>query len=149
MRSKLMSNNFDFTQSFMNSENFMKNMKGMPSIDFSSFSNMLKNNADAFTEANRMASESMQSILKRGSESLQKNANEMFNSMKEAITAGDIEQVALCQQKYLKSTLENNLDNTKEMLDMTSKSAMEMIDVVGKNMSENMNKTYVKPKKQL
>lgn len=144
-----MSNNqFDFTQQFMNPENFMKNMKGMPSIDFGSFSNMLKNNADAITEANKMASESMQSILKRGSESLQKNATEMFNSMKDAVAAGDMEQMAHCQQKYLKSTLENNLDNTKEMLDMTSKSAMEILDVVGKNMSENMNKTYVKPKKQ-
>jgi phasin family protein len=141
-------NQFDFAQQFMNPENFMKGMKGMPTIDFSSFSNMLKNNADAITEANKMASESMQSILKRGSESLQQNATEMFNSMKEAVAAGDMEQMAHCQQKYLKSTLENNLDNTKEMLDMTSKSAMEILDVVGKNMTENMNKVYAKSKKQ-
>jgi phasin family protein len=133
----------------MNPENFTKNFKAIPAMDFSSFSNMLKNNATVISEANKMASESLQSIFKRGTESIQNNATEMFNSMKEATSCGDPDQLANCQHKYLKASLENCLDNTKEMLDITSKSAMEIIDVLGKNVTENMNKNYVKPKKPL
>ncbi|NRB10974.1 MAG: phasin family protein [Rickettsiaceae bacterium] len=136
-------NQFDFMQ-FMNQEALLKSMQGMPAFDFSSFANIVKSNAEAITSTNQMASESMQSILKRGADSLQKNATEMFNSMKDATSAGDVEQMSSCQQKYLKSTIENNINNTKEILDMTSKSTREVLDVFGKSMSENLSKSFKK-----
>ncbi len=142
-------NQFDFTQfmnqdamQFMNQDAMLKSMEGMPNLDFSSFTNMVKNNAEAITSTNQMASESIQSILKRGADSLQKNATEMFNSMKDATSAGDVEQMSSCQQKYLKSMIENNINNTKEILDMTSKSTREVLDVFGKSMNENLNKAF-------
>ena len=119
-----MNNNpFEYMQSFMNYDNFTKNMQ---STDFSSFSNMIKNTTEAINSTNQMVSESLQSIFKRGSDSLQKNTTEMYNTMKDAISAGDVAQISACQKKYLQSTVDNNVNNTKEILDMSTKSMMEM-----------------------
>jgi phasin family protein len=137
-------NPFDFMQSFMNQDNLMNSMKNMPNMDPSSFNAMLKSNADVITATNQMLSESIQSVLKRNTDSLQKNTTEMFNSMKDAISAGDAEQINSCQQKYLKSTLENNINNTKEILDITTKSSIEILDTIGKNMGENLGKNFAK-----
>lgn len=145
-----MSNNqFDFMQNFMNPENFMKSMKNMPmpGADLSNMSNIMKETSEAFASSGQMATESMQSIMKRGADSFQKNTTELFNSMKDAVSAGNVEQIVSCQQKYLKNSMENNLNNTKEAIEMGSKSAMEILDVMGKNLGENINKAFSKPKK--
>jgi len=140
-------NPFDFMQNFMQQDSFGKVMKVMPNVDLTSLTNMVKNNSDAITSTNQIASESIQSIMKRGAEGLQKNATDMFNSMKDAVSAGDVEQIAACQQKYIKSTLENNINNTKEVLDIASKSSMEILDTIGKNVSDAMGKSMPKAKK--
>lgn len=144
-----MSNPFEFMQSMMNQDNYMKNFKGFESMNFGAAPEVMKKNMEVLTSANQMASESLQTIMKRGSDSFQKNATEMFNSMKDAVSAGDFEQINHAGQKYLKSSLENSINNTKEILDMAAKSSMEILDLVGKNMSENLNKSFQpKQKKQ-
>lgn len=136
----MMNNNnpFDFFQSAMNPENLAKSMKGMPNMDFASFGNKFKESADVIASTSQLISESLQSVAKRGADSFQKNTSEMFNTMKEAISAGDVEQINHCQQNYFKSTVENNINNTKEILDITSKSSREVLDVIGKNFVENI-----------
>ncbi len=115
---------FEFFQSFANQENLTKSMKWMPNMDSSSFSDMLKETNEIISSSNQLISETVQSIAKRGSDSFQKNLFEMFNTIKESASAGDIEQIKHHQQNYLKSTLENNIDNAKEVLDIVSKSSM-------------------------
>ena len=73
-------------------------------------------------------------------------SSEMFNTIKESVSAGDAEQIRNCQQNYLKSTVENNINNAKEILDITSKSSMEVLDTIGKNFTEKMNKPFTKTK---
>jgi len=135
-------NPFEFFQSFMNQENLAKSMKWMPNMDMTSFGNMMKETAEAITSTNQLISDTVQSIAKRGADSFQKNTSEMFNTMKEAASAGDIEQIANCQQNYWKSTVENNINSAKEILDITSKSSMEVLDVMNKNFTEKMNKPF-------
>lgn len=140
-------NPFEFFQSFMSQENLTKSMKWMPNMDMTSFGSMVKETAEVITSTNQLISDTVQSIAKRGADSFQKNTSEMFNTMKEATSAGDIEQITNCQQSYLKSTVENNINNTKEILDITSKSSMEVLDVMGKNFTEKMNKPCTKKDK--
>jgi len=143
-----MNNNkpFEFFQSFMNQENLTNSMKWMPNMDLSALGNMVKETAETITSANQLISDTVQSITKRGSDSFQKNTSEMFNTMKESASAGDIEQITNCQQNYLKSTVENNINSAKEILDITSKSSMEVLDTIGKNFTEKMNKPLGKHK---
>jgi len=143
-----MNNNkpFEFFQSFMNQENLTNSMKWMPNMDLSALGNMVKETAETITSANQLISDTVQSITKRGSDSFQKNTSEMFNTMKESASAGDIEQITNCQQNYLKSTVENNINSAKEILDITSKSSMEVLDTIGKNFTEKMSKALGKHK---
>ncbi|GAB4169422.1 MAG: hypothetical protein Tsb006_7510 [Rickettsiaceae bacterium] len=149
LRERNMSNNnpFEYMQSFMNQENFAKTMQNMQNIDISSMSNAMKNTAEAISAANQMASESVQSIFKRGADTLQKNTTELYNTMKEAISAGDMAQVSACQQKYLHSAVDNNFNNTKEIIDISTKSMIEMLNVMQTSLKESTNKAFTKPKK--
>lgn len=145
-----MNNPFEFMNNMMNQGNAfnnpMNNFKGFEAMDFSSVSDMIKKNSEAVASANQMVAESFQSIAKRGSDNFQKNATEMFNSVREAVSAGDMEQLNKSSQKYWKQAIENNINNTKEILDVASKSSMEILDVVGKNMTENINQASKKKK---
>ena len=145
---KLMSNNnpFEFFQSLMNQEAFTKSMQGMPNIDMPSFSASMKNTAETLSSTNQMVSENMQSIFKRGAEALQKNTTEMYNTMQEAVSAGDVNQITACQQKYLQSTLDTNFNNAKEVIDMSTKSLLEALNVMQTGIKENADKAFVKPK---
>ena len=135
-------NPFEFFQSFMNQENFAKSMKWMPNMDMSSLGNIMKETAETITSTNQLISDTVQSIAKRGADSFQKNTSEMFNSMKEAASAGDVEQIANCQQNYWRSTVEHNINSAKEILDIASKSSIEVLEVMGKNFTEKMNKPF-------
>lgn len=135
-------NPFEFFQSFMNQENFAKSMKWMPNMDMSSLGNIMKDTAEAITSTNQLISDTVQSIAKRGADSFQKNTSEMFNTMKEAASAGDVEQIANCQQNYWRSTVEHNINSAKEILDIASKSSIEVLEVMGKNFTEKMNKPF-------
>ena len=143
-----MSNNnpFEFFQSLMNQEAFTKSMQGTPNIDMSSFSASMKNTAETLSSTNQMVSENMKSIFKSGSEALQKNTTEMYNTMKDAVSAGDITQISACQQKYLQSTLDTNFNNAKEVIDMSTKSLLEALNVMQNGIKENADKSFVKPK---
>ena len=135
-------NPFEFFQSFMNQENLAKSMKWMPHMDMSSLGNIMKDTAEAITSTNQLISDTVQSIAKRGADSFQKNTSEMFNTMKEAASAGDVEQIANCQQNYWRSTVEHNINSAKEILDIASKSSIEVLEVMGKNFTEKMNKPF-------
>ena len=143
-----MSNNnpFEFFQSILNQEAFTKSMQGMPNVDLSSFSAAMKNTTEAVSSTNQMVSENMQSIFKRGADALQKNTTEMYNTMKDAVSAGDITQISACQQKYLQSSMDNNFNNAKEVIDMSTKSLIEVINVMQTGIKENTGKAFAKAK---
>jgi len=139
-------NPFEFLQSLMNQEGFAKSMQGMPHVDTSSFSAAMKNAAESVSSTNQMVSENIQSIFKRGSEALQKNTTEMYNTMKEAVSAGDMNQISACQQKYLQSTMDTNFNNAKEVIDMSTKSLIEVLNVMQNGIKENTGKAFAKAK---
>lgn len=148
-----MSNNnnqfFDFAKFFVDPENMINSLKNIPAMDFSSFTNAVKNNAETLTTINQLAAESIQTFVRRSSEVFQRNASEMFNALRETTQAGNIEQAASRQQQYIKSNFKNSLENTKELMDIASKSAMEIFEVVGNSMTDNLNKTFDKAKEKV
>ena len=135
---------FDFMKSVFNPEHIMNSMKATPALDFSSFSNIVKRNAESFTAANQLAAESLQSITKRGAEVFQNNASEMFNVIRETAASKDLEQARARQQQYVKSFITNSINNAKELMDMAAKSNMEIFEVMGQTMAENVNKAFEK-----
>lgn len=139
---------FDFMKNAFNPEHMMNSMKAVPALDFSSFSNIVKRNAESLTATNQLAAESLQSILKRSAEVFQNNASEMFNVIRETSGAKDLEQIRSRQQQFMKSSITNSINHAKEVMDMSAKSAMEIFEVMGHNMAENVNRAFDKVKEK-
>jgi len=135
---------FDFMKNTFNPEHMMNSMKATPALDLSSMGNIAKRNAESMTAVNQLAAESLQSIIKRSAEVFQNNASEMMNIIKENSGAKDLEQVRSRQQEFMKSSITSSIDNAKEIMDMTAKSAMEIFEVIGQSMAENVNKAFDK-----
>jgi phasin family protein len=127
----------DSMKMFMNPEYMTNAMKQMP--DFTHFTEGFKKSAEAITSATQMAAESAQSIVRRSAEIVQAQITESFNAMKDLTATSNPEQAAARQQEFLKTSFENAMAGGKEIGEMTSKSAMEMFDLVGKNASSAMN----------
>jgi phasin family protein len=135
---------FDFMKNAFNPEHMMNSMKATPALDLSSMGDIAKRNAESMTAVNQLAAESLQSIMKRSAEVFQNNASEMMNVIKENSGAKDLEQVRSRQQEFMKSSITSSIDNAKEIMDMTAKSAMEIFEVIGQSMAENVNKAFDK-----
>jgi phasin family protein len=145
-----MNNNFNFLDSmkdFMNPENFTKHFNSMPAYDLSQFAEGAKRNAEALTEAGKVASESAQAIMRRGSEIAQDNATHLFNSMKEIASAGNPEKATSCQQQFVQNFMQQAVSNTKEMMDMSSKALMEVFEKVSKHTNDNISTCMTSPNK--
>ena len=66
--------------------------------------------------------------------------------MKDAISAGDVNQISACQQKYLQSSMDTNFNNAKEVIDMSTKSLIEVLNVMQTGIKENTGKAFAKAK---
>ncbi|MFU7503004.1 MAG: phasin family protein [Candidatus Tisiphia sp.] len=120
----------DFMKSFMNPEVYINSIKNLPVMDFSAMSDTIKKSTKILTTTNQIVTESLQSMIQKNSEDFQNNAMNMLNSTKDAITSGDLNQIAECQQKYLKSTCETSINNIKEFVSMVSDTSMKMFDAI-------------------
>jgi hypothetical protein len=135
-----MNNNpFEYLQSFMNQNNMGKYMKG---FDMSSMSNMTKNSAEAISVTNQMAADNIQSIFKKGSDNFEKNTTELYNTIKESMSSGDVNQMSKCQQRYLETAVDNNFNSTKEIVDISTKSMLDMINFMQKSIKENTSQSF-------
>ncbi|WP_341758515.1 phasin family protein [Candidatus Tisiphia endosymbiont of Ditula angustiorana] len=130
----------DLMKSFMNPEVYMNSVKNLPVMDFSAMSDTIKKSTKILTTTNQIVTESLQSMIQKNSEAFQNNAMNMLNSTKDAIASGDLNQIAECQQKYLKSTCETSINNIKEFASMASDSSMKMFDAIN-SITGEMTKT--------
>ncbi|MFA1687956.1 phasin family protein [Candidatus Rickettsia barbariae] len=87
----------------MNPEFYMSSMKNIPSADLASITNTMQRAMNILLITNQIATESMQSLLKKNSEIIQNNVNTILNTTKEAATSKDFKQASEYHQKCLKS----------------------------------------------
>ena len=120
----------DLMKSFMNPEFYMSSSKNVPPVDFAAVSDTIKKGSKILATTNQLATESLQSMVKKNSEVFQNNTMLLMDSAKEAINSGDFKQLAECQQKYLKSSYENAMSNAKEFSSMVSDSSAKMMQMV-------------------
>ncbi len=145
-----MNNNFtnffsEGMKEMMNPENFAKHCGS--NFDFTKLSDNMKKNAEAFQEASQAASESIQSMFKRGAEIVQDNAHNAMNAMKEIASSANAEQAIARQQEFVQHVVREAVCNTKEMVDTASKSAMEVFDKMSRCASQKSHCTVHEVKK--
>ncbi|MEI6187237.1 MAG: phasin family protein [Alphaproteobacteria bacterium] len=98
-----------------------------------------KKHAKAVTETHHLMMSNMQAIIQRQAEILQDNTSRLLNCCKKLSTLGKTEQVIEEQTNFIKDTMAINLANTRELIEMTTKAQIEVMDHLGHEISENMN----------
>ncbi len=129
----------DLMKSFMNPEFYTNSLKNFPVTDFSTMSDTIKKSTKILATTNQIATESLHHMIQKNSEAFQNNTMNMFNTVKEAMSSGDLKKITECQQKYLKSAYESSIHNAKDFANMASEASLKMIETVN-NMSEQVVK---------
>jgi phasin family protein len=117
----------------------MSNMKNMNNFDMNNVAGIVKKNAEAISNVNQVVADNTQAFFRRNAEIAQKSATDAFNMMKDIASSQNPEHSLNKQQQYVKHAFENALSNTKELAEMVSKSSMEVFDMFGNKLSENVN----------
>lgn len=129
----------DLMKSYMNPEFYMSSMKNIPSVDLSSITNTMQRAMNILLTTNQIATESMQSLLKKNSEIIQNNVNTILNTTKEAANSKDFKQASECHQKCLKSIYETSMDNAKELASIAYESSNKIFEAANKHIAENVH----------
>ena len=109
--------------------------------DFTYMTNTMKKNAEAYTAAMQVAVESAHTLFRRGAEITQNHITASFDAMKDMTAANNPEQVMARQQEFVKNTVEDTISSSKEIIDLASKSAMEVFASVGSRVSETVSES--------
>ncbi|MEA2839493.1 MAG: hypothetical protein QOF41_823 [Methylobacteriaceae bacterium] len=115
---------FDFTK--------MLQQFQIPGVDFASIIERERKNIEALAEANRIAFEGWQNLVRRQSEILQ-------DSMKRAVDDAKNQTALKNGAELARSAFETALANMRELAEMASKSQKEAFEVIRKRVEENMN----------
>ena len=115
---------FDFTK--------MLQQFKIPGVDFSSIVERERKNIEALAEANRIAFEGWQNLVRRQSEILQ-------DSMKRAVEESRNQNALKNGAELARSAFETALGNMRELAEMAARSQREAFEVIRKRVEENMN----------
>lgn len=135
-------NNFtDAMKMFINPDYMINAMKQMPTPDFTHVTDSVKKNTKTIATATQIATESAQALVRRSAEIAQNHISESLKVMQDITAASNPEQAVARQQEFLRDTVEHAIANTKEIIDMASKSAMEMFHTLSSRVSEDLNQS--------
>jgi phasin family protein len=114
---------FDFTT-------LMKDFK-LPGVDLAAIMDREKKNIEALAEANRVAFEGWQALVRRQAEILQE-------SVKQAVGTMQGEDAGAKRMDLATHAFQTALSNMRELAEMAAKSQKEAFDVIRKRVEENL-----------
>jgi phasin family protein len=117
----------------MPSFDFMKLMKDfkLPGVDLATIMEREKKNIEALTEANRVAFEGWQALVRRQTEILQ-------DSIKRAADTARGEDAGAKRTDLAAHAFETALSNMRELAEMAVKSQQESFEIIRKRVEENL-----------
>ena len=119
---------FDFSK-------LMKDFK-LPGVDIATIMEREKKNIQALTEANRVAFEGWQALVRRQAEILQE-------SIKQAVGSLQGEDVGTKRMDVASNAFEIALSNMRELAELAVKSQKEAFDIIRKRVEENLAVLHV------
>lgn len=111
----------------------------IPNVDVDGILAAHKRNFDAIAQANQIAAEGMQAIMKRQSEIAQAAIVEVQSNLQAIATQGEPEEKLAQQASIAKTTLEQALANLKELQEMVAKSNAEASGIINKRIMESLD----------
>ncbi len=136
-------NNFsENAKMFMNPEYFTETMKKMPTMDFTKVLESTKKQGKTMEHAAQLASKNFQTLVRKYGEMAQNHANASLQLVQNMTSSSNPEEAMAHQQEYLKNAVDRVINNTREMIDFGSESAMEIFNNVTSNLAENLNESF-------
>jgi len=116
---------------FAEAAKFFSNFQ-VPAWNFKDAFNAGRRNVEALTAANQAVAEGAQAVIRRQVEIAQSNAEGALNLMKEVYSSKSPEVSMAKQAEFAKQVFESSLANTRELIEMASKSGAEAADILSK-----------------
>jgi phasin family protein len=110
----------------------------MPNMDVDGIVAAHKKNFDAIAQANQIAAEGFQAIMKRQSEIAQAAMAEVQSNFQTLASQGAPEEKLAKQADIAKTTLEQAMSNLKELQEMVAKSNAEASGIINKRIMESL-----------
>jgi phasin family protein len=111
-----------------------------PTVDFNTFFAAQKKNAEAFAAASQVLTAGFQAVARRQAEIAQANAKNSLQLTKELFAnAGNPEASTAKQAEFAKEVVETGLSNTRELVELASKSSIEAFDLINKRLAESLS----------
>lgn len=110
-----------------------------PGVDMGSLVAMQRKNIEALTQANQLALEGAQAVLRHQLE-LTRRTMEQFSEMLTGFMQpnGSMEDRLAKQAEYSKSALEKGMSNARELADLMTKANSEAFNVLTRRVSETL-----------
>ncbi len=123
----------------------------VPGIDIDSVVSSQRKNIEALTQANRVAYEGFQAVVKRQAEILRQTMDEVSRAARDIAEPGTAQDKAAKQADMAKDAFERALSNARELAEMIAKSNTEAFDLLNKRFTqtlEELRDTFAKPVKK-
>jgi phasin family protein len=122
----------------------------MPGIDFEAVAASQRKNIEALTQANQLAVEGAQAVVRRQVE-IARQAMEEFSTMFRDFVQpnGSPEDRLAKQAEYSKQALEKGLSNARELTELMTKANTEAFNVLNKRVTEGLDEVRDFAKKRV
>lgn len=139
----------DFDFSKMDVSKMLGDLKlQMPGVDVEALVQAQRRNIEAVTQANQLAVEGMQAVLRRQTEILQQTFEEAQTALKDSMSQGAPEAKLAQQADLAKVAFEKALANMRELAEIVAKSNQEAADIINKRVTASIDelKALIKAK---
>lgn len=111
----------------------------LPGVDLDTLVSSQRKNIEALTQANKLAYEGLQAVLKRQAEIVRQTVDEVTQVAKDITEPGNPQDKAAKQTELAKEAFERSLSNMRELSEMIGKANTEAFDLLNKRFAQNLD----------
>ncbi|MDO8607070.1 MAG: phasin family protein [Phaeospirillum sp.] len=111
----------------------------VPGVDVEIIVASQRKNIEALTQANKMAFEGLQNVVKRQAEILRQTMDEAAQVAKDFAEPGSPQDKAAKQAEFAKDAFERALGNARELAEMITKANSEAFDLLNKRFTQSLD----------
>ncbi|MBI2242308.1 MAG: phasin family protein [Magnetospirillum gryphiswaldense] len=111
----------------------------VPGVDVETLVGSQRKNIEALTQANKLAYDGLQAVLKRQVEILRQTMDEVAQVSKDIAEPGSPQDKAAKQADLAKEAFERSLSNMRELAEMIAKANNEAFELLNKRFTQNLD----------
>lgn len=111
----------------------------VPGVDVETLMTSQRKNIEAVTQANKMAYDGLQAVVKRQAEILRQTMDEVATVSKTMTDPGTAQDKAAKQTDLAKDAFERALGNMRELSEMVAKANTEAFELLNKRFTQNLD----------